>query len=99
MGNNNNADTVADTDAGNDTQRKCPPVLEIVSFECGLLSIILLLPITTLSLIRLEYVGLFSRLLDMETTLQQTTFNFWDIALSIISTNNDGRDIFSFVSI
>mmetsp|Transcript_20034 Transcript_20034/g.30042 ORF Transcript_20034/g.30042 Transcript_20034/m.30042 type:complete len:730 (+) Transcript_20034:140-2329(+) len=95
----NRDNDVDGADAGFETQRKWPPVLEIVQFECGLLSLILLFPIMTLPLIRLEYVGLFSMLLDTETTLKQTTLSFWDIALSIISTNNNGRDIFGFVSI
>lgn len=80
-------------------QRKWPPILEILQFEFGLLSFILLLPIITLPLIRLEYTGLFSALLDTDTTLKETTLSLWDIARSIISANNNGRDIFGLVSI
>ncbi len=90
---------VDEVDSGHGSQRKWPPILEILQFECGLLSFILLFPIITLPLIHLEYKGLFSVLLDTKTTLEQTTLSFWDIAHSIITTNNNGKDIFGFVSI
>jgi hypothetical protein len=75
-----------------------PPILDIIQFECGLLSFLLLLPISTLPLIRLEYTGVLTTLLDT-STLESTSLSLWDIAYSIISTNNYGRDIFGLVSI
>ena len=84
---------VNEVDGRYGNQRKWPPILEILQFEFGLLSFILLLPIITLPLIRLEYTGLFSALLDTDTTLKETTLSLWDIARSIISANNNGRRV------
>lgn len=75
-----------------------PSILEILQFETGLLSFILLFPISTLPLIRLEYTGLLTTFLDINT-LESTTLSLVEIAQSTISSNNDGKDIFGFISI
>ena len=75
-----------------------PSFLEILQFESGLLSFILLFPISTMPLIRLEYTGLLTTFLDIDT-LENTTLSLVEIAQFVISSNNYGRDIFGFISI
>ena len=75
-----------------------PSIWDILQFECGLLSFILLFPILTLPRIRLGYGGLLTTIID-PVTLDNRTLSLWGIIPSIISTNNYGRDIFGLVSI
>ena len=75
-----------------------PTFWEIILFESGLLSFLLLLPISSLPLVRLEYIGILSSLLDAHT-LEHTTLSVLDISRLIISSNNYGRDFFGFVLI
>ena len=75
-----------------------PSVKELILFESGLLSFLLLVPISTLPLIEIEYTG-FLRPLLATHTLENTSFTLWGIANAIVSSNNFGRDLFGFTSI
>ena len=73
-------------------------LFELLHFESGLLSFLLLLPLSSMPLIRLEYTGLLTTLLD-KNILEKTTLTFLDIAQTIVSSNNNGKDLFGFVTI
>ena len=68
-------------------KRNQPPIWDILQFECGLLSFILLFPISTLHRIHLEYEGLLTTIID-PATLENRTLSLWSITSPIISTNN-----------
>jgi len=81
-------------------QKRCASsrLLEILQFESGLLSFLLMPPLSTIPLIRLEYTGLLNPIFD-SWIVESKSMNLLDLTSSIILSNHNGKDVFSFLTI
>lgn len=79
-------------------EEKKRPIVEIIMYECGLLSFILLIPITILPLLQINFSGMLRPLLSQDT-LENTSFTLLNVANALVAANSFGRDLFGLLSI